>query len=1010
MASVARWGGLRPDPYDPDAKDADGDGIVQEGTAFERPAGMRIVDEFGRDLLAGITSDTRSSNWRVVDKSGNTVNYVPTYQRTPSQPIANFAGTVGGRVGTVRDRVGTIGDRLSTLDKVAGTIVSLPDLEEARAPGQVSDETRASWSAARELSLQRRRDAMRRLVERLEAQGSQVSIEPLDTLMQLMSSDDDDIANDARQRLAVQFYEHRGIGEQGRFYSRVADARWKSVTDANGEIRYVPEIRISFHDSSAPYRYVGSGFVTIGEFAPDQIEHDLIEFEPEYRGLGIAQEFLTATEMRYAAAGVGSIHGFASLDSGPYMWARDGFDWDTPVSKDIYLDRLESNVSDAERDGTLTKQIADEYRKLIMQAYRQSATYPDRLMPLHFSFMPKYAELATNYYPLDFRMRRNVRQIRVSPNPVASYNLPTIEGQMLPEEMLQPPDMGKVSELIAAADSANQLVPRAIASAFYQNDFSWIVDQFAFDASGYASMGGDAIPVEGLTLSDIAQVMSIYREDAQASARRVADENGMVRVFRAGSIRHTDEPVSVSLDRSDAEQFGDVYEYLVPVEAFEYEPPAGSSYGGEFLVNPNMMSLVNKETVTVNEETETGQQDENEQSLVLPLLRVKNKRPRTSKTLAEIPTSPGKLAVPRSVQDSPIVDEASAIEAFNNGTELADIPSHFMHAAISANAELEDGDPRKRFKQVPKNGGRMKNVQIYSEVDASGETTNNGFVFAVVGPPEGLGMQHSLKEVALQQILVSLGINTSPATIDGAFVDSLGRTQDSFYAVFPHAFNEAPAGEQVHPDIPEEFRFKGNMDVQSMQMLLPDKGVRERLANFVVSYGLALEDRHPGNTMGGVFRDSDGTLRPHVVPIDLDIRGWDTDVNLNDYMRDFRMDLLLVDDIKKVLSIMPDTDSTQEPLSEQEKEQLRRDLIEIWSQITERFQQLAADADEVIESIVLNGRVAQHRTAYGWDEEKTMERMVEVDEMSEFMYDYIRRGASRLSKNQERFFKLIFGA
>ena len=38
-----RWGGLRPDPYNPDSPDADNDGIVQEGTLFERPAGTLIV-------------------------------------------------------------------------------------------------------------------------------------------------------------------------------------------------------------------------------------------------------------------------------------------------------------------------------------------------------------------------------------------------------------------------------------------------------------------------------------------------------------------------------------------------------------------------------------------------------------------------------------------------------------------------------------------------------------------------------------------------------------------------------------------------------------------------------------------------------------------------------------------------------------------------------------------------------------------------------------------------------
>jgi len=324
MSSSARWGGLRPDPYNPDAFDADGDGIVQEGTAFERPAGTRIVDEFGRDIRPGSTSDTRPSNWRVVDKDGNDVPYIPTYQRTRSQPVSNFVGTIGSRVGTVGDRVGTIGDRVQPLESSVGTIINLPG----------SSPTQAAPQPAMEI--------------------------------------------------------------------------------------------------------------------------------PEY--------------------------------------------------------------------SPLIETIED-------------------------------------------------------------YNLPVVPGLIIPDEMRQEPNMEKVSELIDKIDDANQLVPRAIASAFYTQDFSWIVDQFAFDAAGYASLGGDPDPVEGLTLADIAYVAQALREDAQASVRRVADENGMVRVYRGGEIRGIDEPVSVSLNREDAEQFGDVFEYLAPVSAFEFQP-SGGSYADEFLVNPRLMERV----------------------------------------------------------------------------------------------------------------------------------------------------------------------------------------------------------------------------------------------------------------------------------------------------------------------------------------------------------------------------------------------------------------------------------
>lgn len=72
---------LRVEPYDPNAIDADGDGIVQEGTAWERPGGTRIVDNFLNEISRGMTATSRSSQFRVVDRNGRPVRYTPTYQR-----------------------------------------------------------------------------------------------------------------------------------------------------------------------------------------------------------------------------------------------------------------------------------------------------------------------------------------------------------------------------------------------------------------------------------------------------------------------------------------------------------------------------------------------------------------------------------------------------------------------------------------------------------------------------------------------------------------------------------------------------------------------------------------------------------------------------------------------------------------------------------------------------------------------------------------------------------------
>lgn len=77
MVSTPRWGGLRIEPYDPDARDADGDGIVQEGSAWERPVGTRILDELGREIVKGATSSKLLTGATYRDRNGKTVEYTP---------------------------------------------------------------------------------------------------------------------------------------------------------------------------------------------------------------------------------------------------------------------------------------------------------------------------------------------------------------------------------------------------------------------------------------------------------------------------------------------------------------------------------------------------------------------------------------------------------------------------------------------------------------------------------------------------------------------------------------------------------------------------------------------------------------------------------------------------------------------------------------------------------------------------------------------------------------------
>jgi hypothetical protein len=137
--ATARWGGLRLEPYNPDAVDADGDGIVQEGTAWERPAGTRLISELGTEIQRGFQSLQRP-RMRVVDSRGNTVDYKASYERSTSgtslgqQQKLSLLGSLGypslkeRGIRTIGDMVPTVGDIVRPKPKVIdveGAIFSL---------------------------------------------------------------------------------------------------------------------------------------------------------------------------------------------------------------------------------------------------------------------------------------------------------------------------------------------------------------------------------------------------------------------------------------------------------------------------------------------------------------------------------------------------------------------------------------------------------------------------------------------------------------------------------------------------------------------------------------------------------------------------------------------------------------------------------------------------------------------------------------------------------------------
>ncbi len=105
-----RWGGIRPDPYNPDSPDADNDGIIQEGTLFERPAGTRIVNALGLELEQGTPGNSLRDvgETQIVDREGRPVAY--------RQSWSGGTLSAGERNGTIGDRAGTIGSTIGNLD------------------------------------------------------------------------------------------------------------------------------------------------------------------------------------------------------------------------------------------------------------------------------------------------------------------------------------------------------------------------------------------------------------------------------------------------------------------------------------------------------------------------------------------------------------------------------------------------------------------------------------------------------------------------------------------------------------------------------------------------------------------------------------------------------------------------------------------------------------------------------------------------------------------------------
>jgi GNAT superfamily N-acetyltransferase len=91
------------------------------------------------------------------------------------------------------------------------------------------------------------------------------------------------------------------------------------------------------------------------------VEHQLFQIEPDYRGLGLGQEFLRRSEDWYIARGITKI-GVRTAWDGAYTWSRAGFDFSRPMEA---VRTLIKGVRNAVNNDVLDVAELDVWRDLL---------------------------------------------------------------------------------------------------------------------------------------------------------------------------------------------------------------------------------------------------------------------------------------------------------------------------------------------------------------------------------------------------------------------------------------------------------------------------------------------------------------------------------------------------------------------------------------------------------------------------------------------------------------------
>lgn len=400
-----------------------------------------------------------------------------------------------------------------------------------------------------------------------------------------------------------------------------------------------------------------------------------------------------------------------------------------------------------------------------------------------------------------------------------------------------------------------------------------------------------------------------------------------------------------------------------------------------------------KPTPTVSKPVQRTSRPKNGQSqqrnrAQLPQLYVDKKEEQVMKPFVPLPSRPGMLPDPVPINNPEIQTLEKAKEFFDNGGDITEIPEEFWYEVVKANATHQD-PAKRRLKQLTKNGGRIKQVEIFVFNDK-----HQGFVFN----RDRHDPEEAIREAMVHNVMVALGLHGPPARMDGR----ADGNEVAIWAVMPFAWNFAPDGKAVGRPI-RHGRDQENYKLGALKKM-KDRAVKERFGHLLFNYAMGIADRHDQNAMADVFEDADGVQRPFVMPIDL---GWFDrgSEDMFDYMQMFIMDQGLFPDIFNVVQ-----GGAPNPLDKEARAKLHQDLLNLYDEFLLRIEMLGGrPVDNVVDEIVQGYNIDHLARVHNWTASQKRDYELTVRNSAERLVRRLGKVGQKMRNGRADFISRVLG-